>query len=78
MQDTYPEDDIPSDIELDLVDIDITGDLLDEETNVKEYTITWKNEDGSVRDTTKVAYGQMPTHEDPIQLSDVRYSYQFA
>jgi hypothetical protein len=46
--------------------------------NAKEYTITWKNEDGTVIDTTKVLYGQMPTHEDVIQPSDAHYSYKFA
>jgi hypothetical protein len=40
--------------------------------------ITWKNEDGSVRDITPVEYGQMPTHEDPIQSADAHYSYEFA
>jgi hypothetical protein len=44
----------------------------------KEYTITWKNEDGTVRDITKVAYGQMPTHENINQPADAHYSYTFA
>ena len=44
----------------------------------KEYTITWRNEDGSIRDTTKVAYAQMPTHENPVQPADAHYSYTFA
>jgi hypothetical protein len=44
----------------------------------KEYTITWKNEDGSVRDTTKVAYGQMPTHVNLVQPADEKYTYTFA
>jgi hypothetical protein len=43
-----------------------------------EYTITWKNEDGTIIDTTKVVYGQKPTHEDPVQPSDEKYSYIFA
>ena len=43
-----------------------------------EYTITWKNEDGTVIDTSKVAYGEIPTHEDPIQPADAHYSYEFA
>jgi hypothetical protein len=45
---------------------------------VNKYTITWKNEDGSIRDTTTVAYGQMPTHANPIQSADAHYSYEFA
>jgi hypothetical protein len=42
-----------------------------------EYTVTWKNEDGTIIDTTKVAYGQTPTHANPIQPSDEKYSYKF-
>ena len=44
---------------------------------LKEYTITWKNEDGTIRDTTKVAYGQIPTHEDITQPADEKYTYIF-
>jgi hypothetical protein len=44
---------------------------------VKEYTITWKNEDGTIRDTTQVAYGQIPTHEDITQPADEKYTYTF-
>ena len=44
----------------------------------KEYTITWKNEDWTIRDVTKVLYGQMPTHEDICQPADAHYSYTFA
>ena len=76
-QDSYPENDIPSDIESNPIIQDTTEDLVNEEINTKEYTITWKNEDGSIRDTTTVAYGQMPTHEDPVQSADAHYSYEF-
>jgi len=41
------------------------------------YTITWKNEDGSVRDTTEVEYGEIPTHADANQSSDEQYTYEF-
>ena len=68
---------LASDIESNSVIQDTTGDLVNEEMNVKQYTITWKNEDGSIRDITIVEYWQMPTHEDPIQLSDEKYSYIF-
>ena len=77
-QDSYPENNIPSDIESDSIIQDTTGNLSNDEINTKEYTITWKNEDGSIRDTTIVAYGQMPTHENPIQPADAHYSYEFA
>ena len=43
----------------------------------KEYTITRKNEDGTIKDTTKVAYGQIPTHENITQPSDSKYTYTF-
>ena len=42
-----------------------------------EYTITWKNEDGTIIDTSKVAYGKMPTHADVYQPADEKYSYEF-
>ena len=44
---------------------------------LKEYTITWKNEDGTIRDTTQVAYGQIPIHEDITQPADEKYTYTF-
>ncbi len=47
------------------------------EPAVRSYTITWKNEDGSVIDTTTVVYGQTPAHEDPAKAGDAQYSYRF-
>jgi hypothetical protein len=47
-------------------------------TAVATYTITWKNDDGSVIDTTTVAYGEMPTHADPSKAADAQYTYTFA
>jgi hypothetical protein len=44
---------------------------------VDTYTITWKNEDGTVRDVTTVAYGEIPTHVDAYQPADGKYSYKF-
>ena len=41
------------------------------------YTITWWNEDGSVIDTTTVAYGETPTHADAVKADDAQYSYTF-
>ncbi|MBO4411170.1 MAG: InlB B-repeat-containing protein [Lachnospiraceae bacterium] len=42
-----------------------------------QYTITWKNEDGSVIDTTSVEYGAIPTHRDMVKEADGRYTYLF-
>ena len=41
------------------------------------YTITWKNDDGSVIDTTTMAYGKMPVHADATKADDNQYSYTF-
>ncbi|MCR5213261.1 MAG: hypothetical protein K6E10_02525, partial [Eubacterium sp.] len=41
------------------------------------YDITWKNDDGSVIDTTKVAYGQVPTHENATKAATADYTYTF-
>ena len=42
-----------------------------------EYTITWKNDDGTVIDATKVAYGAVPTHDDPTKAEDDENTYVF-
>ena len=55
---------------------DVTYKAIFQATKVR-YTITWKNEDGSVIDTTVVEYGAMPTHEDVRKASDDQYSYFF-
>ena len=47
-------------------------------SDVNEYTITWKNDDGSVIDTTTVAYGTVPTHEDAAKDEDDQNTYEFA
>ena len=41
------------------------------------YTVTWKNEDGSVIDTTTVEYGETPTHADPEKAATAQYNYTF-
>ena len=46
-------------------------------TTVNEYTITWKNDDGTVIDTTTVAYGEVPTHADPTKEATAQYTYTF-
>ena len=45
---------------------------------LRSYTITWNNEDGSLIDTTTVAYGTVPTHADAIKSDDDQYTYTFA
>jgi hypothetical protein len=48
------------------------------EEDDKTYTITWKNEDGSIIDQTEVPYGQLPTHSIPTKSSTEQYTYTFA
>lgn len=45
-----------------------------------QYTITWKNEDGTVLKTEKVAYGATPKYEGetPTKASDEQYHYTFS
>ncbi len=45
---------------------------------LRSYTITWKNDDGSVIDTSSVPYGTVPTHADPSKDATAEYSYTFA
>ncbi len=42
------------------------------------YTITWKNDDGSVIDETGEIHGEMPIHADPTKAADDEYIYTFA
>lgn len=42
------------------------------------YTITWKNDDGTVIDTTEVDHGIVPTHNDPTKPSTAQYDFEFA
>ena len=44
----------------------------------RSYTITWKNDDGTVIGTTTVEYGTVPAHEDPVKESNAQYTYTFA
>ena len=65
------------DAELPAVTGDVTYTAVYNST-VNEYTVTWKNEDGSVIDTTQVAYGEVPTHADATKDADAQYTYTFA
>ena len=42
----------------------------------RKYTITWLDDEGNVIDKTKVAYGKLPEHEDPVKKSE-KYDYTF-
>ena len=44
----------------------------------RSYTITWLNDDGSLIDTTTVAYGETPTHADATKAETAEYTYTFA
>ena len=45
---------------------------------VRKYTITWKNDDDTVINTTEVEYGSIPTHAEPTKASTAQYTYTFA
>ena len=42
------------------------------------YTITWKQDDGTIIDTTSVKYGELPSHTDPSKAATAEYTYTFA
>ena len=48
------------------------------EENSEKFTITWKNDDGSIIDQTEVSYGQIPIHAEPVKPSTEQYTYSFA
>jgi len=40
----------------------------------REYTVTWTDDDNSFTDTVQVAYGEMPSHDDPVRENNELYS----
>ena len=46
--------------------------------NKKTYTVTWKNEDGSVIESETLEYGATPAHADITKESTAEYTYTFA
>ena len=47
------------------------------EETTRKYTISWCDQDGSLMDTTQVAYGQTPSHAAPSKATDAVGSYFF-
>ena len=42
------------------------------------YTVTWKNDNGTVIDTVEVEENIVPNHTDPTKTADEKYTYTFA
>lgn len=62
---------------------DVTGNVTytaKYKSEVNEYKVTWKNEDGTELASAKVAYGTVPEYkgETPAKDDDAQYSYAFA
>ena len=60
---------------------EVTSDVVYTATynsTVNNYTITWKNDDNSVIDTTTVPYGEVPSHADATKAETAEYTYTFA
>ncbi len=48
--------------------------------DIQKFTITWKNENGSVIDTTTVSYGEVPSFNgiEPTKTATAEYTFAFA
>ena len=60
---------------------DVTDDVTytaQYDCEVKSYTITWKNDDGSVIDTWLVEYWTVPTHADATKENTAEWTYTFS
>ena len=60
---------------------DVTDDVTytaQYDCNIKSYTITWKNDDGSVIDTTTIKYWVKPIHEDASKENTAEWTYTFS
>ena len=58
----------------------VTGDATYEAqfwSTVRNYTVTWKMDDGSVIDETSWPYGEKPSHADPEKPATAQYEYTF-
>ncbi len=58
----------------------LTQDLVYNATyskKLREYPITWQDDEGNELDITKVAYGTVPTHADPTKAATDEYTYTF-
>ena len=59
---------------------EVTGDATYTATyseSLREYTITWLNDDESLIDSTSVAYGQIPEHAAPSKEGNEQFTYEF-
>ena len=43
----------------------------------RKYTVTWLDDEGNLIDETQVAYGKLPTHDDPTMEETDTYTYVF-
>lgn len=67
------------DVEVAPVTGDVTYTAVFQE-NINTYTITWQDEDGTVLESTKVAYGEVPGFKgtQPSKAPNAQYTYTFA
>ncbi len=47
------------------------------QAGAREYTVTWHDDDGSVIDTSSVAYGLTPAHKDPVKAATAGKAFTF-